>query len=84
MLTDGSGMAEDGGDAAAHGRAVRADLRLLADDRAIDMVDGAAARADELGRVARNRSDAAPFHCGSLGGKCSPMSPSPAAPSRRR
>ena len=28
----------------------------------------------------RKRSDAAPFHCGSLGGKCEPMSPSASAP----
>ena len=28
----------------------------------------------------RKRSDAAPFHCGSLGGKCEPISPSASAP----
>ena len=29
---------------------------------------------------ARKRSDAAPRHCGSLGGKCMPISPAPSAP----
>ena len=43
MLTCDCGKAEDFRDPRAHGRAMRADLGLLANDRAVDMVDDPAA-----------------------------------------
>ena len=73
--------AGDLGDARAHGVAMRADLRGLAHDGDIEMGDAAAALgARARPRTRRKRSEEAPRHCGSLGGKCAPMSPSASAP----
>ena len=46
----------DVGDPLAHRRAVRTDLRLFGDDRAVDMVDERAAFADQFGRM-REKED---------------------------
>ena len=74
--------AGDRRDPPAHGLPVRTDARRLAQH-----VTSRWSMTPPLARTrsaakARNRSDEAPRHCGSLGGKCTPMSPSARAPRR--
>ena len=65
------GNAGDLGDARAHGVAMRRDARRFAHDRHVEMRDHAArARAPARRRRRENGPTTAPFHCGSLGGKC--------------
>ena len=71
----------DFGDSRAHGRPMRTDLGRFGDDRAVDVIDHRTPGAKQFDGVCQEQRGGAPFHCGSDGGKCSPMSPRPAAPS---
>jgi len=44
------------------------------------MLDTAALPPDETGGMRQEAAESAPRHCGSDGGKCSPISPAPIAP----
>ena len=64
--------------------AMRPDLRPLATIVDVEMRRcGRRARDTRRTASARKRSDDAPFHCGSEGGKCSPISPSPIVAEQR-
>ena len=68
--------------ACAHGREMRAEFGPLGNHDGVDMRDAQSLLRRASARTcSRNRKLAASFHCGSLSGKCVPMSPSPAAPS---
>src|SRR4029079_7206213 len=70
----------DLGDAGAHGIAQRPDLRAFADHRDFEIGDPAATRGDAIDGIFEELVGRGGLHCGSLGGKCEPMSPSASAP----
>src|SRR5882762_6677450 len=70
----------DLGDTFTHGIAQRPDFRSFANHRHLEIRDPSPRAVTRSTAYFRKRSDAAPFHLGSLGGKCEPISPSASAP----
>ena len=82
MLTSAERQPQQRRDPRPHRVPMRADPRRLADDGEVDMRDPAAGlRRPGRAHARRSSDEAAPRHCGSDGGKWSPMSPAPSAPS---